>query len=334
MQPFRFVVDASWPGGGLPGPSALGIRTPASVRRQRAGAEPGVGAAWTELARRAEALGYAALYMPDHLGRQLSPISALTAAALATTTLRVGPYVLANDYRHPLLVARELATLDVLSGGRVEVGLGAGWRVDDYHQLGLPYDAPGRRIDRLEESIQLIKRLLEGDTVTHAGPHYRLDRARLDPRPIQRPRPPIVMGGGGPRMLRLAAREADIVGFIPQFDTHGRPIVSQATESATAAKAELVRAAAGARWDQLVIDINVADAAIVGSGAGPVASLLAAAKASAVALIGTPYVLYGTLPRLRQLLERRRDRSNISQYTIGAHAMEAMAPLVELLAGR
>ena len=333
MQPFRFVVDAGWPGGGRPGPGAIGIRLPGSDRPRDA-TDPSVGTAWIELARRAESLGYAALYMPDHLDRQLSPIAALTAAAVATTTLRVGPYVLANDYRHPLLVARELATLDVLSGGRVEVGVGAGWRVDDYRQLGLPYDPAGRRIERLEEAVGLLTRLLAGETVSHDGPHYHLERARLEPRPVQLPRPPIVMGGGGPRMLRLAAREADIVGFIPQFDPRGRPIVRQATEAATEAKADIVREAAGDRWGQLRLDINVADAGIVGSGAGPLASASNAVKATAVALIGTPYVLYGTLPRLRQLLERRRDRTGISQYTIGAHAMEAVAPLVEALAGR
>jgi probable F420-dependent oxidoreductase len=307
VLPFRFVVDASWATSGE---------------------------AWTALARRAESIGYEAFYMPDHLGRQLSPISALSAVAAATTTLRVGPYVLANDYRHPLLVARELTTLDVLSGGRVEIGLGAGWKVDDYRQLGLAYEPPGIRIDRLAEAVTILKRLLAGETVSHRGTHYELERARLAPLPVQQPRPPIIMGGGGPRMLRLAARQGDIVGFIPQFDTRGRPMVRQATEAATAAKARLVREAAGERWDSLRLDINVADAALVGSGRAPLPSLAAAAKAAAVALVGTPYVLYGTLPRLRQLLLRRRDELGITQYTIAAHSMESVAPLVEALAGR
>ncbi|HJW23013.1 MAG TPA: LLM class flavin-dependent oxidoreductase, partial [Candidatus Limnocylindrales bacterium] len=122
MQPFRFVIDAS--------------RAPS-------------GRAWLEMARRAEALGYAALYMPDHLGRQYSPLPALAAAAAVTTTLHVAPYVAANDYRHPLMLARELATIDVLSAGRVEIGIGAGWRIADYRQLGLAYDPPPVRIDRL-----------------------------------------------------------------------------------------------------------------------------------------------------------------------------------------
>jgi probable F420-dependent oxidoreductase len=306
VQPFRFVIDSS------------GARS---------------GTAWLDLARRAESLGYAALYMPDHLGRQFSPLPALAAAAAVTSTLRVAPYVAANDYRHPLMLARELATIDALSGGRAEVGIGAGWRVPDYRQLGLEYDPPPVRIDRLVESISILKRLLAGETVTHDGRFYHLAGARLAPPPVQHLMP-FIIGGGGPRMLRLAAREADIVGLIPQFDARGRPIVRQATEGATEAKAAIVREAAGPRWDGLRLDVNVVDAGLIGSGATPFASLAAAAKAVAVALVGTPYVMYGTLPRLRALLERRRDRTGISQYAMPAHAMEAMAPLVELLAGR
>jgi probable F420-dependent oxidoreductase len=307
VKPFRFVIDAS-----------------------RAAS----GSAWLEMARRAEDLGYAALYMPDHLGAQYSPLPALAAAAAVTTRLRVAPYVAANDYRHPLMLARELATIDVLSGGRVEVGIGAGWRIPDYRQLGLAYDPPAVRIDRLVESISILKRLLAGETVSHEDRYYHLDRARLEPRPVQRPMPPLIIGGGGPRMLRLAAREADIVGLIPQFDARGRPIVAQATERATAAKAAIVREAAGARWDSLSLDVNVADAGIVGSGAGPLESVTTAAKATVVALIGTPYVLYGTLPRLRTLLEQRRERLGINQYSLPVRVMDAMAPLVEALAGR
>ena len=182
--------------------------------------------------------------MPDHLGRQLSPIGALAAAAAVTTRLRIGSFVYANDYRHPLLLAREAATLDHLSGGRLELGIGAGWNVPDYRQLGMPYDRPGLRIDRMVESLGIIKRLLAGERVTHDGPHYHLDGARLAPRPVQA-RVPILIGGGGPRMLRIAAREADIVGLLPQFNERGRPIFTQASEAETARKVEIVREAAG-----------------------------------------------------------------------------------------
>ena len=311
MKPFRFGITTSTPPRGS---------TP--------------GEAWVGLARRAESLGYGTLLIPDHLGRQLAPIAALTAAAAATTTLRVGPFVFANDYRHPLILAGEAATLDLLSGGRLELGLGAGWRVTDYRWLGLAYDEPKVRVDRLIEATGLLKRLFAGESVTHLGEHYRLDAARLFPLPVQRPHPPIQIGGGGRRMLRFAAREADIVGLLPQFDKAGRPMVAQATEAATEAKSDLVRFAAGDRWDALELNVIVFDAGLVGSGAGPLASVASAAKAAAVGLIGTPYVLYGSLGRLRDLLLRRRDRTGINYYALPARCIDAMAPLVGALAGR
>jgi probable F420-dependent oxidoreductase len=289
---------------------------------------------WVALARRAEALGYSAVLVPDHLGQQLSPIAALATAAAATTSLRIGGFVFANDFRHPLMLAREAATLDLLSNGRLELGLGAGWRTADYRQLGMTYDAPGRRIDRLAESSGLVKRLLAGETVTHAGPHYQLGSARIWPRPIQQPHPPIIMGGGGPRMLRLAAREADIVGFIPQFSSRGRPILTDVSEAALDRKVAITREAAGERFDRLELNLFIVDAGLVGGGEPIARSVLAAAKVVSVGLAGSPYFLYGTLPALRERLERRRERSAISYYAIRQGSMEAMAPLVAALAGR
>jgi len=283
VQPFRFAITTSTP--------------------PRGSASPGE--AWAALARRAESLGYATFLIPDHLGRQLAPIAALTAAAAATTTLRVGPFVFANDYRNPLILAGEAATLDVLSGGRLELGLGAGWRVTDYRWLGLPYAEPKVRVDRLIEATAILKRLFAGERVSHDGPHYRLDGARLYPLPVQQPHPPIQIRGGGPRVLRFAAREADIV-----------------------------RAAAGDRWERLELNVIVFDAGLVGSGSGPLASVSTAAKAAAVGLVGTPYVLYGSLGRLRDLLLRRRDRTGINYYALPARCMESMAPLVAAMAGR
>lgn len=307
MHPFRFAVTSSW------APS---------------------GEAWLARARRAEALGYDVLLMPDHLGRQLSPLAALAAAAAVTSRLRVGSFVFANDYRHPLVLAREAATIDLLSGGRLELGLGAGWNVPDYRRLGRPYDPPAVRVDRLAEAVPLLKRLLAGETVEHDGSHYHLHGAIAGLLPVQRPRPPLLIGGGGPRMLRLAAREADIVGLLPQFDPRGRPILRQATEGATARKVALVREAAGARFEQLELNVIVSDAGLIGSGAGPLASTLTLGKGAGAGLIGTPYVLYGTLSRLRDLLLRRRERLGISYYALPARTMETMAPLVEALGGR
>jgi probable F420-dependent oxidoreductase len=292
------------------------------------------GEAWAALARRVETLGYDVLVMPDHLGSQLSPLAALAAAAAATTRLRIGAFVFANDFRHPLVLAREAATLDLLSGGRFEMGLGAGWMMSDYRQLGTAFDPGPRRVDRLEEAVPLVKRLLAGETVTHKGPNYELNQASTGVATVQKPRPPLAIGGGGPRMLRLAAREAEIVGLVPGFDAHGRPVIREATEGATARKVALIREAAGDRFERLEINIWLADAGLVGSGNSPIGSLVTAAKWLPVALVGTPYVMYGTLGTVRNRLLRRRDQLGISYYTIPGHAMESMAPLVQALAGR
>ena len=292
------------------------------------------GEAWATTARRAESIGYDMLVMPDHLGQQLSPFAALAAAAAATTHLRIGAFVFANDYRHPLILAREAATLDLLSGGRFEMGLGAGWMSSDYRQLGMTYDPAPRRIDRLAEAIPLIKRLLAGETVTHHGTHYQLDRAFTGVSPVQKPRPPLAIGGGGPRMLRLAVREAEIVGLVPGFDAHGRPHFRQATEAATAEKVALIREAAGDRFDRLELNLWLGDAALVGSGNSLLGSVAAAARWAPTAVYGSPYVLYGTLASVREKLLRRRDKLGISYYTVPSHAMESMAPLVGALAGK
>jgi probable F420-dependent oxidoreductase len=294
------------------------------------------GATWVELARRAEGMGYDVLLMPDHLGRQMSLTPALAAAAAVTERLRIGSLVYANDYRHPLILARDAATLDQLSNGRLEFGIGAGWKTSDYRQLGMTYERPGERIDRMLESIRVIKRLFAGERVTHAGPHYHLDGAELAPTPVQR-HIPILIGGGGPRMLRIAAREADIVGLLTQFDTRGRPIFTQAGEAQTAEKVATIREAAGSReaFERLELSVLVQDAGLVGSGTSPLGSVVTAVKSAAPALVGgSPYLLYGTLAQVREILLRRRESLGISYYVLRASFMETMAPLVEALGGR
>jgi len=291
------------------------------------------GAAWLAFARRVEDLGYDTLLVPDHLSGQLSPIAALTAAAAATQRLRIGPYVFANDFRHPLVMAREAATIDFLSNGRLELGLGAGWRRTDYSQLGYPYASPGRRIDRLVEALAIVKRLLAGETVTQDGEHYVISKARIAPRPVQQPIP-IHIGAGGPRMLRLAAHESDIVGLIPQFSRRGVPRVTDATEGALKRKVALLRETAGPRFESLELSIYCADAGMVGSGHSLPGSVGSAVKRALVAPVGSPYLLYGTMGALRDRLERRREALGISHYAIPGHAAESMAPLVEALAGR
>jgi len=289
-------------------------------------------AAWLARARRVEELGYSTLVVVDHLIRQLAPIPALVAAAAATTTLRLGVHVFDNDLRNPVMLANEIATLDALSGGRLELGIGAGWRRTDYAQTGIPYDAPKVRIDRLVEAIAILKRLFNGDRVDFDGVHYRLRGARLGTPVVQRPHPPLVIGGGGPRILGIAAREADIVSFIPRMSARGRPTIGEATTAATEEKVARVRRAAGDRFDRLelcafVLHVNVADRSPLGAIGARVEGLASGA-------IDTPYLLAGTRSSVREQLLRLRERLGISYWTIPASGMEGFAPVVEDLAGR
>ena len=171
------------------------------------------GEEWAEKARRIESTGYATLLVPDGLRYTLAPLPALTAAAMATRTLRVGTYVIANDYRNPVQLAKDVATVDLLSGGRFELGIGAGRpdAAEDNRMLGIPFDSGAVRVERLAESIALLKALLSGETGTATGPRYAAANAQISPRPVQQPRPPILVAAGKRRLLELAAREADII---------------------------------------------------------------------------------------------------------------------------
>src|SRR2546429_3308983 len=222
MKPFRFGVN---------------VRTAGSH------------AEWADKARKVERLGYSVLLVPDHLAELLAPFPALAGAAAATTRLRVGTAVLNNDFRHPVLLAREAATLDVLSDGRLELGLGAGHMQSEYEQAGLTFDPGATRVERLEEAVVIVKRLPEGEPVTFSGRHYRLTGHTIHPRPIQRPRPPVFIGGNAPRLLTVAAREADIVGLTGiTFRRGGKePDVSDFRGSVVDERVRLVREAAGDR---------------------------------------------------------------------------------------
>jgi probable F420-dependent oxidoreductase len=284
-------------------------------------------AGWVEQARRAEDLGYSALLMPDHVIAQLAPVPALAAAAAATSRLRIGVHVFDNDYRNPVLLAREAATLDVLSGGRLELGIGAGWMTSDYRQLGIAYDEPKVRIDRMIEAIAIMKRLFAGEAVDHDGVHYRIRGARIGDLPVQRPHPPLVIGGGGPRMMRIAAREADIVSFIPQMSARGRPRIAEATTAATALKVERLRRAAGSRSEQIELCAWVAHVSVA-EVRRPLAAMGAGLESFFAGLVDTPYLLAGTRGSIREQLMRHRERLGITYWTIPADAMEAFAPVM------
>ena len=169
---------------------------------------------WAELARGLEGDGFSSLLVADHYVNPMACTPLIAAAAMVTTTLRVGSYVYGNDFRHPALLAKEAATIDVLSDGRFELGLGAGWHRDEYQQAGLAFDKPGVRVDRFEESVGLIRRLLAAEQVEHQGANYQLRGLEGAPVPVQ-PRVPLLIRAGARRMVSFATHEADIVGFVP-----------------------------------------------------------------------------------------------------------------------
>jgi probable F420-dependent oxidoreductase len=227
------------------------------------------GAGWVERARRAEQLGYSILQVPDHFRDQLAPVPALTAAAMATTRLRVGALVFCNDFRHPVVLAKEAATIDVLSGGRFELGLGSGWLREEYDQAGIRFDAPGTRIERLAEAVAIVKGLLAGERVTFTGRHYAIAGLAGRPSPVQRPHPPLLIGGGGRRTLSLAAREASIVGLVPRALPDGSGLDrADFGEGTLRQKIEWVRAAAGDRFDSLELHALVQAVVVTGRAAG------------------------------------------------------------------
>jgi probable F420-dependent oxidoreductase len=293
----------------------------------------GSGAKWRDVARRAEDLGYDVLLVTDHMGPQLAPMPALMAAADSTTRLRVGSFVFANDYRNPVMLAKEVATIDVLSGGRVEVGIGAGWKTGDYRELGIRYDAPAVRVSRLEESVGLLKRLLSEDHVDHTGEHYTVRGAQIVPRPLQRPHPPLMIGGGGPRVLRLAAHQADIVTFAPQVNASGRPRLDAITEKALTERVMRFRAVAGERAERIELNVFVFDAAVTDRARSLMAAVSGYLRRAANGLVRSPFVLYGSRASLRELLTERRERLGISYISVPGNAMREFAPIVAELRG-
>ncbi|HTD64034.1 MAG TPA: TIGR03621 family F420-dependent LLM class oxidoreductase [Verrucomicrobiae bacterium] len=287
---------------------------------------------WREVARRAEGLGYDTLLMPDHITDQLAPVAALTAIADATTTLRVGSFVFANDYRNPVMLAKEATTLDLLSGGRLEFGIGAGWNKRDYQQLGMPYDNAKVRVDRMEEAVALIKRLWTEEKVTHEGPHYRVREAMVRPRPTQRPHPPLMIGASGPRMLRIAAREAQIVALVPALDPIGMSTLrSLATESVEKRIATLRRAP---RFSELELNVIVFDAAVTDRARSIVDGLTARLKSAVTAVVESPFVLYGSTSSIVEDLLRQRERLGISYIALPGRAMRGFGPVVAALRGK
>ncbi len=292
-------------------------------------------AEWIELAKKAEDLGYATLTLPDHFDGQLAPALALQAAADATTALRVGALVWCNDYRHPVVFANEMATLDLLSDGRLELGIGAGWMKSDYDAAGMTYDRPGVRIDRMIESIKILKGLFGEGPFSFEGEHYTITDLDLQPKPLQKPTPPFLMGGGGPRFLRLAGQHADIVGVNPNL--HAGVISADTASDATAAKyaekLEWVREGAGERFDQIELNVRVFVMMFTDDRTGTAEMLAPGMGMSGADALQSPLALVGDTESMKADLLERRETYGFSYIGVGPDEMEQFAPVVAELAG-
>ncbi|MBW3664117.1 MAG: TIGR03621 family F420-dependent LLM class oxidoreductase [Actinobacteria bacterium] len=286
---------------------------------------------WASLARKVEDLGYDTLVLPDHLSDQFAPFPALVAAAAATERIRVGTLVIDNDFLHPALLARDAATVDVLTDGRLELGIGAGWMSSDYETSGIPFDPPGTRIDRLAEAVTILKGLFAGEPVSHSGHNYRIDGLEGRPAPVQRPHPPLLIGGGGRRILGIAGREADIVGI--NLNLGGDRAGADASAEATDRRIEWVQEAAGDRFDDLELQALVFAVIVTDDRDGAAAGIGQGFDLDAGTVLEVPHFLIGTVEQLADDLQRRRERWGISYYTLQG-GMSDFAPVLERLAGK
>jgi probable F420-dependent oxidoreductase len=230
------------------------------------------------------------------------------------------------------MLAKEATTLDLLSGGRLEFGIGAGWNTRDYRQLGIPYDTPKVRVDRMEEAIALIKRLWTEEKVTHDGAYYHVRDATVLPRPTQRPHPPVMIGGGGPRMLRIAAREAQIVAIAPTLNPKGGPKLRTITVGSVEKRVATLRRSP--RFSELELNVIVFDAQVTDAARSIVDGLTARLKSALTAVIDTPFFMYGSRASLVEDLLARRERLGISYIALPGRAMRAFGPVVAALRGK
>jgi probable F420-dependent oxidoreductase len=310
MRPFRFIADI---GSIVSGPELAAY------------------------ARRAEDMGYDTLVLPDHLIKQLSPVVTMATVAAATSTLRVAAFVLNNDLRHPAVLAQDLASIDVLSGGRLDVAIGAGWNKPEYDAIGLRFDRTPVRQARLAESITVLKGLFSGAPFSFAGEHYTITDYTAEPVPVQRPHPPFFVGGGGRRTLELAAREADIVGLAPRIAKGGKVDAASLTLAAAREKIDWVRAAAGARFDELEFNTYPSGwpVTVTNDLRGEARRVIehirkrTGAELSEQDVIDSPHLFIGSVDRLVEKFEQLRDELGITNVLLGD--IDELAPVLERL---
>jgi probable F420-dependent oxidoreductase len=289
---------------------------------------------WIDIARKVEDLGYATLTVADHLDDQFATTPALMAAADATSTLRLGALVYANDYHHPVVLAKEAATLDLLSDGRLELGVGAGWMPGDYAGAGIPFDPPGVRIARLGEAIEIVKGLFADEPLAFNGEHYTI---AMDgsPKPVQRPHPPILVGGGGQKMLTLAGKSADIVGLNVDMRSGSIGVTSgpSATAESTHEKIGWIRDAAGDRFDDIELQIRIHLAFVTDDRPAAAEMLSPAFGLTPEQGLVCPHALAGSIEQIVDTCLERRETFGISYIGLSIDALEPFAPVVAALEG-
>ena len=304
-RPFRFGVIAG----------------PTATRRE-----------WVEAVRRAESLGYSIWLASDHFAVGLAPIPALSVAA-ELTSIRVGTLVAANDFRHPAVLAKEAATLDLLTSGRFELGLGTGWLASDYSRSGIELDAPEVRVSRLREAIRVTRGLWSGEEFSHRGRHYQVQMRGL-PEPVQSPHPPILVGGSGPSILRLAAQEAQIVSVtatVGQNDFEGFWSAVVRSGEGIADRIRWIREARGER-ELPEINVLIHHLEVTSDRTGVAAQIGASVSTDPLTVLESPHLLIGSIDEITATLVERRDRFGISYVVVGQESMQDFAPVVQRLA--
>jgi probable F420-dependent oxidoreductase len=292
-----------------------------------------------ERARAAEALGVTTFILPDHLVPQLAPISYLATVAALTERLRISAFVHNNDLRHPAVLAQELATLDVLSGGRLDVAIGAGWNEPEYRAIGLAFDPIRVRQARLAEAVAVLKGCFGPSAFSFSGEHYRITDYDAYPKPVQQPHPPMFIGGGGRRTLELAAREANIVGLAPRILSGQRPDPTSITWAATEEKIGWVREAAGDRFDALEFNVYPSQWPIVVTDdlRGEARKVIDRMKErtgiemTEQEVIDSPHIFVGSIDRFVEKFSELRERLGVNSFLVGD--LTDLGPVVERLAG-
>jgi len=312
----------------MPQPFRFGLQTHGPIE----------GMSWTDTAKFAEQQGYSSLLVPDHFHGQYGPMTALAAAAAVTTELKVGALVFGNDYRHPIMLAKEMATLDHIAEGRVEFGIGAGWMRTDYDQTGMTYDRPGLRIERMVESLQIIKRCWQEGSFDFAGEHYQIDGYDGLPLPYTPGGPPVIIGGGGPRMLGVAAEHADIVAITANLRAGevGADAISDSMPEAYDAKLARVGEVLGARLDDTEINSLAMNTTITDDRDGALEFFAGMFGAPKEHVAQTPALIVGSVDEIVETLQERRDRWGFNYVVVqqnGGQGLERFNEVISTLAG-